>query len=278
MYKITETQFDELPKELQDLYEKLPNHSREEVLECFPNESHRFFKQCNDDICQDQSQTSSVQNVEHSSISQERHTAPKVAAISEVLEGLESQEVSPASQDSTGNSENFSQTQNPVSNAESQESTDTTQTTQSSTKSSGSAPLATGESTKQESQSVVNVQVQGMRLVYQAKASKKDRDEGLEGFEEKARPTLGNGIGGQPDQQKANNRNVHPTVKPTALMRYIVKLVTPPGGTVLDPFTGSGSTGKAAKLEGFDFIGIEREEEYVKIAEARIKAVPDTLL
>ena len=67
--------------------------------------------------------------------------------------------------------------------------------------------------------------------------------------------------------------NKHPTVKPTDLMRYLCRLVTPPGGVVLDPFTGSGSTGKAAALEGFRFIGIEREAEYVEIAKARIAAV-----
>jgi site-specific DNA-methyltransferase (adenine-specific) len=67
-------------------------------------------------------------------------------------------------------------------------------------------------------------------------------------------------------------RNNHPTVKPTDLMRYLCRLVTPPGGVVLDPFTGSGSTGKAAVLEGFRFIGIEREAEYVEIARARIQA------
>jgi hypothetical protein len=66
--------------------------------------------------------------------------------------------------------------------------------------------------------------------------------------------------------------NHHPTVKPTALMRYLCRLVTPPGGIVLDPFTGSGSTGKGAVLEGFRFIGIEREAEYVEIARARIAA------
>jgi site-specific DNA-methyltransferase (adenine-specific) len=67
--------------------------------------------------------------------------------------------------------------------------------------------------------------------------------------------------------------NKHPTVKPTDLMRYLCRLVTPPGGIVLDPFTGSGSTGKAATLEGLRFIGIEREAEYVEIAKARIAAV-----
>jgi hypothetical protein len=71
--------------------------------------------------------------------------------------------------------------------------------------------------------------------------------------------------------ERVRSRNVHPTVKPIALMRWLVRLVTPPGGTVLDPFTGSGTTGIAASLEGFNFVGIEREEEYVRIAEARIK-------
>ena len=64
--------------------------------------------------------------------------------------------------------------------------------------------------------------------------------------------------------------NKHPTVKPTELMRYLCRLVTPPGGVVLDPFMGSGSTGKAAVLEGFRFIGIEREAEYLEIARGRI--------
>ena len=66
-------------------------------------------------------------------------------------------------------------------------------------------------------------------------------------------------------------KNVHPTVKPIELMKYLCRLVTPKGGTVLDPFMGSGSTGMAAKDEGFDFIGIEKEEEYFEIAQSRIK-------
>jgi site-specific DNA-methyltransferase (adenine-specific) len=69
--------------------------------------------------------------------------------------------------------------------------------------------------------------------------------------------------------------NQHPTVKPTDLMRYLCRLVTPPGGIVLDPFMGSGSTGKAALLEGFQFIGIEREQQYLDIARARIKAAAE---
>ena len=66
--------------------------------------------------------------------------------------------------------------------------------------------------------------------------------------------------------------NTHPTVKPQELMKYLCRLVTPKGGTVLDPFMGSGSTGMAAKDEGFGFIGIEREKEYFEIAEGRITA------
>jgi len=67
------------------------------------------------------------------------------------------------------------------------------------------------------------------------------------------------------------DKNTHPTVKPVELMKYLCRMVTPKGGTVLDPFMGSGSTGMAAKDEGFDFIGIEKEEEYFKICESRIK-------
>lgn len=111
------------------------------------------------------------------------------------------------------------------------------------------------------------------RFFYCAKASKRDRDEGLEGFVHRPRQTMGNGIGGQPDQDIANSRNLHPTVKPTDLMRYLVRLVTQPGGVVLDPFMGSGSTGKACALEGLEFIGIELDPEYSKIAAARIAAV-----
>jgi DNA modification methylase len=115
------------------------------------------------------------------------------------------------------------------------------------------------------------------RFFYCAKASKHDRDEGLAGFTPKQRDDSrkeGNPGGDNPRNRGVKVRaNNHPTVKPTDLMRYLVRLVTPAGGTVLDPFTGSGSTGKACKLEGFDFIGIEREADYVAIAEARIAAV-----
>jgi len=80
----------------------------------------------------------------------------------------------------------------------------------------------------------------------------------------------GDFLTGSGNPRQAVGRNHHPTVKPTALMRYLCKLVTPPAGTVLDPFMGSGSTGKAARMEGFGFIGIEQDAEYIAIARARI--------
>ena len=72
--------------------------------------------------------------------------------------------------------------------------------------------------------------------------------------------------------------NIHPTVKPIDLMRYLCRLITPRNGIILDPFLGSGSTGIAAGLEGFDFVGIEREKEYFEIAKARIEHWTNTTL
>ena len=114
------------------------------------------------------------------------------------------------------------------------------------------------------------------RFFYCPKANKKDRDEGCEEFQERResdRPS-DDKVGGDNPRNRSNNprRNSHPTVKPTELMRYLCRLVTPPNGTVLDPFNGSGSTGKGAVLEGFNYIGIELDPEYIKISEARIKA------
>jgi site-specific DNA-methyltransferase (adenine-specific) len=82
----------------------------------------------------------------------------------------------------------------------------------------------------------------------------------------------GEGMDGTKTDRLTTRKNVHPTVKPTDLMRYLCRLITPPNGVVLDPFMGSGSTGKAAMLEGFQFIGIERDAEYMEIAKARIEA------
>jgi site-specific DNA-methyltransferase (adenine-specific) len=114
------------------------------------------------------------------------------------------------------------------------------------------------------------------RFFYVAKASKRDRNEGLEELEDSqtlfaSGSNLHNNGDGTPRNKEATVKNFHPTVKPTSLMEYLIKLVTPPNGTVLDPFTGSGSTGKAAILQGFDFIGIEMTEEYLPIIEGRLK-------
>ena len=113
------------------------------------------------------------------------------------------------------------------------------------------------------------------RYFYCPKVSKIERHGGLDSFETKV------GVNGNKwtDQDyrrgdtkpTTERKNTHPTVKPVELMKYLCRLVTPKGGTVLDPFMGSGSTGMAAKDEGFDFIGIEKEREYYDIAEARIK-------
>jgi site-specific DNA-methyltransferase (adenine-specific) len=123
-----------------------------------------------------------------------------------------------------------------------------------------------------------SVQASATRFLYCPKASKADRDEGLDQFDPQAfvQFQTGNGESGSASSlsegRETQYRNIHPTVKPTALMRYLVRLVTPVGGTVLDPFTGSGSTGKAAILEGRSFIGCELTEAYVPIARARIAA------
>lgn len=101
-----------------------------------------------------------------------------------------------------------------------------------------------GKPTARGEQKFTSSEGSAARFFYCAKASKKDRGDG----------------------------NSHPTVKPTDLMAYLCRLVTPPGGVVLDPFMGSGSTGKAAHAEGFNFIGIERDPEYFKIASDRIAA------
>jgi site-specific DNA-methyltransferase (adenine-specific) len=112
------------------------------------------------------------------------------------------------------------------------------------------------------------------RFFYCAKASKKDRNEGLDDFPLVKGGSLSGGEETRPDRPTNHpiRANHHPTVKPTDLMRYLCRLVTPPNGTVLDPFTGSGSTGKAAMLEGFNFIGVEQSEEYIAIAKARIES------
>jgi hypothetical protein len=113
------------------------------------------------------------------------------------------------------------------------------------------------------------------RFFYCAKADRADRNEGLDGMPE--RPLLWSSGEQSPGSFQSPNthraaRNHHPTVKPTDLMRWLCRLVTPPRGTLLDPFMGSGSTLKAAELEGFSAIGIELDTEYIEIARRRIAA------
>ena len=134
------------------------------------------------------------------------------------------------------------------------------------------------------------------RFFYCPKVSKKERDEGvqytgqvLKGRDEgqdkmsnpfKARPAVSqvyaanqtsSKIGANPSKPTQPRANIHPTVKPTDLMAYLIRLVTPKGGVVLDPFMGSGSTGKACAREGMRFVGIEMDEEYMEIAKQRVE-------
>ncbi|MBK6587898.1 MAG: site-specific DNA-methyltransferase [Acidobacteria bacterium] len=106
------------------------------------------------------------------------------------------------------------------------------------------------------------------RFFYCAKASSKDRHAGVDN----PGPQFQHGNTLRKTENTDTKGNNHPTVKPTDLMRYLCKLVTPPGGVVLDPFMGSGSTGRAAVMDGFHFIGIERELEYFNIATSRVYA------
>lgn len=112
------------------------------------------------------------------------------------------------------------------------------------------------------------------RFFWCPKAGREDREEGCEGLPLRAggvrSETSGQHITRRDGGAPGPVRNNHPTVKPTELMRYLIKLVTPRGGLVLDPFMGSGSTGKAAMREGAEFIGIELEAEYVEIAKRRV--------
>jgi site-specific DNA-methyltransferase (adenine-specific) len=117
------------------------------------------------------------------------------------------------------------------------------------------------------------------RFFYCPKVSKKERNAGLEDMEDRPSQLNSGGIGRKTSVEKRletngenapTTKNHHPTVKPIALMEYLIKLVTPKGGTVLEPFMGSGSTGIAAKNLGMSFIGIEKEEEYFEIAKQRI--------
>ena len=122
------------------------------------------------------------------------------------------------------------------------------------------------------------------RYFYCAKTSKAERNQGLDNLPTKKASSMpGRRNADDMKDSKIDNdvtgrfvtekKNIHPTVKPIKLMKYLCRLITPKGGTILDPFMGSGSTGMAAKEENFDFVGIEKEEEYFNIASARIESV-----
>jgi DNA modification methylase len=127
------------------------------------------------------------------------------------------------------------------------------------------------------------------RFFYVAKPSREERDYGcwdlrlMSGAERTGRKEGSAGLVGNPENKGQTGnpysggngsplRNSHPTVKPVELIRYLVKLITPPNGTCLDPFMGSGTTGMACRYELRQFIGIEREADYIAIAERRIAA------
>lgn len=120
-----------------------------------------------------------------------------------------------------------------------------------------------------------SIDAEWVRYFYSAKASKAERNAGLDHLDEVTKGSNFGNDGARPHtspdyKYEATTRNTHPTVKPLALMRYLVRLVTPPGGTVLEPFAGSGTTLAAAILEGFDAIGCELTDDYLPIIEGRI--------
>lgn len=118
------------------------------------------------------------------------------------------------------------------------------------------------------------------RIVYCAKASKKDRNEGCEsiGAKQYSHDGREKPIENAFQRNESVSSNNHSTVKPSSLLRYLLKMICPPGSAVIDPFFGSGSTGKAALLEGFKVVGIEREPEYFEIAKARCAHVSPEII
>lgn len=139
-----------------------------------------------------------------------------------------------------------------------------------------SQPLFISKTYPDHSQTCYGDEGSASRFFFSAKASKTDRDEGLDHLEEQRTGAIngaldGSLLTGAGNERTTKRKNIHNTVKPVELMRYLCKLVTQPGGVILDCFAGSGSTGKAAMLENFKFIGIEANEQYCEIAKGRIK-------
>ena len=156
------------------------------------------------------------------------------------------------------------------------DNTGTIQTIPTCCESCGSALPVTDASINQASAEKVadaSDPVSGTRFLYTSKVSRKEREAGLDGMPERdggIKNDSGRGFSERDPYKKITTTNHHPTVKPIALMRWLCRLVTPPNGLILDPFNGSGSTGCAAVLEGFRYLGAELEPEYVEIARRRI--------
>jgi site-specific DNA-methyltransferase (adenine-specific) len=121
--------------------------------------------------------------------------------------------------------------------------------------------------------SLVDIQagLEASRFFYCGKTDRGEREAGLEAFEQISGGSYQGRVDGTLGGPIPKRANVHPTVKPLAVMRWLCRLITPPGGLILDPFNGSGTTGCAAVQLGFSYLGIEREPEYAAIARARIE-------
>jgi site-specific DNA-methyltransferase (adenine-specific) len=205
------------------------------------------------------------------------------------------QEISQVMRDFIQNYKKCTLLQSLVFYVEMMDNIDTTPTTKNLLKLFGSALIAIENYTKKDIKGKEEQKSEQTRFLYQPKASKSERNKGLsEEISERKTPMSGRGQGGlkckicnkwknsgnpciceNPDFEEVKfdskpNFNGHPTVKPVKLMQYLVRLITPPNGKVLDPFCGSGTTGIACKLEGFEFIGLEQDAEYCKIAQSRI--------
>jgi len=181
-------------------------------------------------------------------------------------------------QDCIGSYKNSTLIQSLVSFADVWESTDIIPTTQSLSILFGYVRHATEKNIKQDIAGKVVQKSEHSQFLYCAKASKADRNSGCDGLEltiAKRTHSGGDDTRGRPVPE---NKNHHPTVKPHNLMRYLCRLITPPNGIILDPFTGSGSTGKAAIAEGFRFIGIEKEKDFFDIAIKRIQTAQHDLI
>lgn len=205
----------------------------------------------------------------------------KLVAISEVPEGVLNQQELTVIQDFITSCKGCSQTQNPVSSVGKWEDTDITQIIINLLRLCGYVLLATEENTNSGKREVGVVNGEPKRFLYCSKASKRERNIGCEGLEEKNnRKLMGNANNTAEKASKGFERfdtlpakNNHPTVKPIALMEYLVKLVSKEGHIVLDPFMGSGTTGMACKKLNREFIGIEMMPEYMEIAKCRIEGV-----